>query len=74
MNLSDDTVVRSALLKEMVGDWRAFLMTSDDAQLQQKTKYARRMARPLASEAFVSGLKTRLERQLHPQKLGPKVK
>ena len=66
MNLSDDTVVRSALLKDMVGDWRAFLMTSDDAQLQQKTQYASRMARPLVSEAFVSGLGTRLERQLHP--------
>jgi hypothetical protein len=55
-------MVRSALLKDMVGDWRAFLMTSDDAQLQQKTKYASRMARPMASEAFVRGLRTRLER------------
>lgn len=69
----DDQLVKVAPLLEMAGDWKLFLGTATDKEME-KIRRHERSGRPLGSEKFVEHLESALSRCLKPGKPGPKVK
>ena len=69
----DDKLVKVAPLLEMAGDWKLFLGSATEEEME-KIRRHERSGRPLGSERFVVRLESTLERLLTPGKPGPKGK
>jgi len=67
-----DPLVRESPLKEMVGDWRAFLYSGDCEETSHELKRAERTGRPLGSPEFILFLEKALGRPLQRLRPGPK--
>ena len=69
----DDKLVKVAPLLEMTGDWKLFLGSATEEEME-RIRCHERSGRPLGSERFIESLETTLERLLKPGKPGPKGK
>ena len=69
----DDKLVKVAPLMEMAGDWKLFLGSATDEEME-KIRRHERSGRPLGSESFVERLESALACLLKPGKPGPKGK
>lgn len=68
----DDETVRSAPLRDRIGDWRAFLAEGTSKEEFNAIRGHESTGRPLGSPAYVARLEKRLGRTLARQKPGPK--
>ena len=69
----DDKLVKVAPVLEMAGDWKLFLGSATEEEME-RIRHHERSGRPLGSERFVERLESTLERLLKPGKPGPKGK
>ncbi len=72
LNGRDDELVKVSPLKEMIGDWSAFLSQSIAAREMEGIRRHEQTGRPLGSERFVAKLEKVLGRTLKRMKPGPK--
>ena len=70
LGLLNDPIVNHSPLREMVSDWRSYLMAVGECKMTQTLRQAGRVGRPLGSDNFVESLEFQLGRILKPQKPG----
>lgn len=69
---ADPLVYQDPWLVTAVGDWSAYLQTTEADTAKMLQKHAR-TGRPLGSDSFIETLESELSRTLKRQKPGPKV-
>lgn len=69
----DDILVKVEPLLELAGNWRNFLSTESEIDVDSLRKHER-SGRPLGKDSFVEELERGLKRPLRPQRPGPKKK
>jgi len=69
----DDKLVKVAPFLEVTGDWKLFLGSTMEEEVERISRYER-TGRPLGSERFIESLESTLERLLKPGKPGSKGK
>jgi len=71
---TDDALVRTAPLLDVVGEWCAFLACGLDREKVESIRHHERTGRPLGDDAFVTMVENALGRVLRPRKAGRKPK
>ncbi len=70
----DPLVSGDALLRRMIPDWKAYLMSAEDSEEDDLIRRETKVSRPIGSAAFIKELEVRFQRPLVRQRRGRRRK